>query len=246
MDALRSSRYTERFVAVTPGSARSFLSKNWLVHGIMERELARVFPQYLRGRLIDIGCAGKPYAALARPFVSEHVGVDHALTLHDKSKIDIDATAYAIPVPDASFDSALCTAVLEHLEEPEAALRECLRVLRPGGHAVYVAPLFWHVHESPRDFFRYTQHGLEHLARKAGFEVVEIRPLSGFWTTFGQLLSYVGHRRNRGRVRRTRIIPLLGGVVQAVGSILDDIDPAPEFTWAYMAVVRKPLTQAVG
>ncbi|MFQ5800080.1 MAG: class I SAM-dependent methyltransferase [Bacteroidota bacterium] len=40
---------------------------------------------------------------------------------------------YDIPFPDSSFDAAFAHAVLYHLSDPRKALREVLRVLRPGG-----------------------------------------------------------------------------------------------------------------
>src|SRR5689334_20670701 len=91
---------------------------NVLVQWIVQKALTIQGKKYLRGRLIDIGCGTKPYKPLFTAVVSEHVGVDHEATFHDRSNIDLYGTAYAIPATDGSFDSALCTAVLEHLEEP--------------------------------------------------------------------------------------------------------------------------------
>jgi SAM-dependent methyltransferase len=173
------------------------------------------------------------------PFVEEHVGVDHEGTIHSKSQIDLFGTAYQIPADDASFDSALCTAVLEHLEEPERAIRECWRVLRPGGVAVYSVPFIWHLHEEPRDFFRFSKHGLAYLFTKAGFEVVEIKPLAGFWVTFGQLFVYRLYLCKRRIVRMTGILPAAALLIQGLAAVLDKIDHRPQWTWMYMVVARK-------
>jgi ubiquinone/menaquinone biosynthesis C-methylase UbiE len=48
--------------------------------------------------------------------------------------------ATAIPLPDSSFDVVTCQTVLMHLAEPMEALREMLRVLRPGGLLLCVEP----------------------------------------------------------------------------------------------------------
>ncbi len=212
---------------------------NLLINTIHDQTLKNSAQDYFNGRLIDIGCGTKPYRDLLRPFVTEHVGVDHEGTFHSKDNVDLFGTAYAIPTPDASFDSALCTAVLEHLEEPEQALRECYRVLKPGGVAIYSVPFIWHLHEEPRDFYRFSKYGLDYLFKKAGFEIIEIKALSGFWVTFGQLLVYNLYRLNRGPLRWLRIIDFTGLLIQALSYVLDKIDKTEQWTWMYMVVVRK-------
>jgi ubiquinone/menaquinone biosynthesis C-methylase UbiE len=42
-------------------------------------------------------------------------------------------SAYDLPFPDGTFDAVFSHALLEHLQEPDRALHEFLRVLRPGG-----------------------------------------------------------------------------------------------------------------
>lgn len=97
---------------------------NWLVYKIMDYEIDSSLQKYTRGKLIDIGCGEKPYKNITRPYVTEYIGLDHENTLHDKSKIDLFGTAYNIPIENIYFDTVLCTAVLEHLEEPDKAIKE--------------------------------------------------------------------------------------------------------------------------
>ena len=56
------------------------------------------------------------------------------------------ADAARLPLPDASFDVVTCQTVLMHLADPLAALKEMLRILRPGGLLVCVEPNnFWNL-----------------------------------------------------------------------------------------------------
>lgn len=213
--------------------------KNRLIYRIHDRALEAAVARHVRGRLIDIGCGTKPYQSLLAPHVDAHVGVDHEGSIHDLSRVDLSGTAYDIPVEDASFDSALCSAVLEHLEEPERALRECHRVLKSGGVAVYTVPFIWHLHEEPRDFYRFSKYGLRYLFEKTGFEILEIAALSGFWVTFGQLFVYNLYRLNRGPLRWLRLIDALGLLIQGVAGLLDRVDRTEQWTWMYLVVARK-------
>ncbi len=212
---------------------------NWLVHRITTQSIGRLLPRYARGVLVDIGCGVKPYAILTKGLVTEHIGVDHAQTEHNVGNIDVFASSYDTTLPDASADTVLCTFVLEHLERPQDAIREMYRILKPNGHLILGAPLFWHLHEEPRDFYRYTKYGLEYLFVTAGLEVVEIEPLGGFIVTFAQELCYFLNGRGGKAFRYP--VRLMQNLLQTAAFKLHSMgrDRQHRFTWAYTAVGKK-------
>ena len=214
---------------------------NWLVEKIRYNELLIVARKYANRRLLDIGCGVKPYEKLFSPFVSEHIGLDYNETIHNKDHIDMFSTVYNIPVEDNLFDTILCSEVLEHLKEPDKAIEEANRVLKKNGYAIYTVPLFWHLHEEPKDFYRYTKYGLKYLFEKNGFEIVEIKALSGFWVTFGQEFVYYLRRFRRGGKLNPLwwLVPLIGLVIQGIVYILDHLDKAEQWTWSYLVVAKK-------
>lgn len=220
-------------------------AKNWVIHYVFFKEMKKVLPKYIQGRLIDIGCGDKPYEPYLKGHVDEHVGVDHEQTFHKKDNIDIFATAYDIPVETASFDCALCTDVLEHLEEPGRAIAECARVLKPEGIAVYTIPFIFEPHEEPRDFYRYTRHGIQYLFEKNGFQIIELIAFSGFGVTFSHALThYIWNFRRKKRLRKILkplflLIPPVVILIQAMGYLLDVIDKREEWTWEYLVVAKK-------
>ena len=211
---------------------------NRLAHRQLNDALFFVARSHARGRLVDIGCGEKPYRDLLAPFVTEHVGVDHSGTPHRLDRVDVTAGAYEIPLGSASFDTALLTEVLEHLEDPGAALRETYRLLRPGGKIILTTPFAWVLHETPRDFYRYTPYGLQHLLTTAGFADVSVFPIGGQWSTLALLAGYALGTYRRGPLRwlLDRIIAAL----QFGGQAMDQFHFRANLAWDHVAVAVKP------
>lgn len=88
------------------------------------------------------------------------------------------------------FDGVVHSWVLEHLEEPKQALNECYRVLKPGGLLYLTTNMSWHLHENSRDFFRFTEYGLQYLLDNSQWEIVFMEATLGFWGTVTQLIAY--------------------------------------------------------
>jgi SAM-dependent methyltransferase len=213
-------------------------SPSYSVAHISGKCIEKKASKYFREKLLDIGCGSKSKQSLIGNHVQTYLGIDQPSCIHDRSKIDLFGDAAALPVKDSVFDSILCTAVLEHLENPSEAIFEACRVLKDGGYAIYTAPLFWHLHEEPRDFFRYTRHGLMHLFEASGFEVIEIISLSGFWTTFITEFNYYLQRFKN--IFLKFLIHIWVTISNLFLPFLDNgLLRDERFTWLYLVVVRK-------
>jgi SAM-dependent methyltransferase len=94
--------------------------------------------------ILDIGCGSGWATAAFRNAGHCAIGVD----LHSNPEARqageafpyVSADATMLPFRDSSMDLIGMHAVLEHLPDPEGALREALRVLKPKGRLVVVGP----------------------------------------------------------------------------------------------------------
>ena len=98
------------------------------------------------------------------------------------------ADVHQIPLADASVDAVVVQAVLEHVLEPERAVAEIHRVLRPQGLVYAETPFLQQVHAASFDFVRFTGSGHRYLFR--GFEELSAGPVAGPGT---ELLWSIDH-----------------------------------------------------
>lgn len=96
--------------------------------------------------ILDVGCgigAGPVY--VAKTFGCRVVGVDRSSGMVDwarrrarhegvESRVEVcTADVLALPFRDNRFDVVLCESVLDFVTDKEGAIRECIRVTKPGG-----------------------------------------------------------------------------------------------------------------
>jgi len=87
------------------------------------------------------------------------------------------ADVHSIPFRDNSIDAVIIQAVLEHVIDPQRAVDEIWRVLKPKGLAYAETPFLQQVHEGPHDFTRFTHSGHRWLFRH--FSEVMSGPFGG-------------------------------------------------------------------
>jgi SAM-dependent methyltransferase len=134
----------------------------------------------VRGRLLDCGCGYAPYYGIYRDLIDDAIWIDWANTEHSNPNLDAEVDLNGpLPFPDRTFDSVLLTEVLEHVRQPDLLLAEIHRVLRTDGRLVLSVPFYYCLHETPNDYYRYTEYGLRHLSERAGLKIANLVPLGG-------------------------------------------------------------------
>jgi SAM-dependent methyltransferase len=192
------------------------------------------------GNLIDIGCGEKPFYEYIHHKVDRYVGLDHPETPHSKRGIDVLSTAYSIPFDHNTFDIALLTQVIEHLEEPKNALLEINRILKDDGLLILAWPFLYPIHEAPRDFFRYTFYGMKFLAGETNFEVQKLVAPSGFWIMFFGLFSvYLYGKSKWVYLCLSPFICLFFILCMLINLIDKNTGSALKWTWNYYAILKK-------
>lgn len=184
-----------------------------------------------------------------------------------ENSIDYVCDIQKMNCPSARYDAALCVQVLDDLPEPQRAVNELYRVLKPGGSLFLTAPMSGRVHNEPYHFFHFSKNGLELMFKKAGFEIVSITPRGGiFWyyaymlkRTPKYLLQQLRNRRDRAsgasRLMRSAGLAAARGVCWLMRPFteyalpillfhLDGLDSERAFTLGYACHCRKP-TSAV-
>ncbi|HEY1540296.1 MAG TPA: class I SAM-dependent methyltransferase [Solirubrobacteraceae bacterium] len=158
------------------------------------------------GRLLDIGAGRGRFVAQARAAGWYAHGIEPSRRgIEGARAIGIELVRGGIDdadVPAGSLDAATLWHVLEHVEDPGAALERIAGWLRPGGMLVVGVPNLasvqarlggarWYHLDVPRHRTHFTVTGLETLLRAHGLEPVATRHVLAEHNPFGLWVSLV-------------------------------------------------------
>jgi SAM-dependent methyltransferase len=173
------------------------------------------------GRVLDVGCGrGFLLDAFRRRGWEPHGSeLDERSAAFAREVLGLDVATGDLdrwPWPDGTFDAVSLWHVLEHLAEPERALDEARRGLRPGGVLLVGVPNFaspearltgagWFHLDVPRHVVHLTPEWLDRALHRAGFDVRR----RSFFAPEYDVFSFVQSVENRLALRQNLLYDVL-------------------------------------
>lgn len=149
------------------------------VRGLVRNEARR-----RRGhRVLDVGAGHGPWRALLETNNS-YVALD----LTPSDGLDALSSAQDLPIRSSCVDLVLMTEVLEHLPDPDAALREVERVLVPNGRVLVTVPFVYGEHDM-FDHHRWTEQALRSLLARHGLQVIRFKRKGGIFRLLATIID---------------------------------------------------------
>lgn len=148
------------------------------------------------GRMLDIGCAAGYMLNAARQLGWEIAGVEPSPAMRERARASLNCTVYesldeAIAAGGSRFEAIMMFEVIEHLEDPVAAMQKIRELLVPGGLLALSTPNcespaapaglpldIWFVPPAHISYFGPTT--LVSCLRLAGFDELALEGLEGF------------------------------------------------------------------
>ncbi len=102
--------------------------------------------------MIDVGCGAGPALRYLAVQGAQAVGLDHsryalqvAQEVAPAALVIVNDSTGGLPCASASADLMLLSELVEHVPDALPLLRECFRVLKPGGTIIITTPNLWDV-----------------------------------------------------------------------------------------------------
>lgn len=127
----------------------AYVDKETLSHGHLFGRFLLERDHFAGRAVVDVGCGNGRIGRIISAQAGAYTGVDLSESVYAFPKhIErppvfklVRASGTDLPLSDGVADTSLCWGVLHHMDDPEAAMRELMRITRSGGEIlVYVYP----------------------------------------------------------------------------------------------------------
>lgn len=164
------------------------------------------FKPFFGEKILEIGTGQGNYKGFIKnPLTYVSVDIDQELINEARAKdpsgeyyiCDVASNDFKNVLAGKSFDTVLCTNVLEHVRNDEEVLKNVYSVLNPGGRFLLFVPAFPSLYSDmdklAGHFRRYVKKDIENLAKKTSFKIIKneyFNPIGGLGWWINKFKTY--------------------------------------------------------
>ena len=124
--------------------------------------IAHAAGERINGLVLENGCGVGMYVEKLTNLGGRVIGLEYDFERTVEARVNsdkiINAAGEFIPLPSSTFDLILSHEVIEHVQDDRAAIREMVRVLKPGGRVVIFCPNRGYPYETHGIFWKGKYH----------------------------------------------------------------------------------------
>jgi 2-polyprenyl-3-methyl-5-hydroxy-6-metoxy-1,4-benzoquinol methylase len=163
----------------------------------------RFLPFVEKGKLLDVGCGSGQWLVEMKNLGWIADGVDFdPMAVKAACAMGLDVRVGSVEdqnFPTASYDAITLSHVIEHVPDPIGTIKECARLLKPGGRLVLFTPNAsslchryfkqdWRGLEPPRHLHIFSLNAMRKMFANLDFQHVSVQPETGTSVTFESYL----------------------------------------------------------
>lgn len=154
--------------------------------------LNEILQDYLKDHpnasFLDVGGGSGRHAKLAKGY--KYFITDITPRPNSPKNLVVSDITNCPEIPDNSYDVVFSHTIFEHIIHPWKAGTESVRIVKPDGLIICIAPFSWRYHPVPVDAFRFTHTGMQILFTQdnnvetifSGYDMSDRRKdIKGFW-----------------------------------------------------------------
>lgn len=140
------------------------------------------------------------------------------------------------------YDHIFMLEVLEHTQQPHAAVNNLFISLKSQGRLSLSVPFVFPIHDAPYDFFRFTAYGLQHLCKE--FENVELKQRNSWAQAITVLIGRTAHSDGSKLYLLSPFFVVLALLIYPIATVIGYLLPAKFLTSGYTVSAYKSANQS--
>lgn len=239
-----------------------FIHPQYLTLKFRKKEI-EFLTKYIKGITIDIGSGSQWYKDAVIKKTNSYISLDYPPTskLYEETygkKPHIYGDARKLCIKSSAIDTVLFLDVIEHIDDPEAALREINRILKDEGIFCFSVPFLYPLHDIPYDYRRWTVFGIQDMMKKNNFQIIEYVKRGNFGTIWGIFFNLnlmyiiqkiIGYKFFFKWILLLFLFPLIfifSILMNILALILEKTVSSDRFTLGYTVVAKKNVCKNYG